>query len=154
MEIRGINEYKQLILKLNSKTEKFEDITKEVLYLNDFEKNWFVIFLRSDGTKAQYRFKLQNIKVSINPINIDIDNWEIYLNGQKTTKIKLIQKFDNLGYKIYFTNSSPLFVNRIFRGESNPLNFYWWYIWNFVLLIIIFDKPLIQLMAQNSSLIN
>ena len=100
MEIRGINEYKQLILKLNSKTEKFEDITKEVLYLNDFEKNWFVIFLRSDGTKAQYRFKLQNIKVSINPINIDIDNWEIYLNGQKTTKIKLIQKFDNLGYKI------------------------------------------------------
>ena len=66
MEIRGINEYKQLILKLNSKTEKFEDITKKYYILNDFEKIGLLFFLGVTEQKAQYRFKLQNIKVSIN----------------------------------------------------------------------------------------
>lgn len=97
MEIKGTNEFEHLILKYNDKINKFEDITKRVIYLNKNLNSWYIVF----ENKQTYHIKLANIKVSINPININIFNKDVLLNDKKVY-VKRIIRFDNLGFKVFF----------------------------------------------------
>ena len=115
MEIRGKNEYDHLILKYDDKIKKYTDITKEVFYLKDDRNSWYVGF---SSNKKYYHISYDNLIVSINPIKLDINGCDIYINNQKRHDIFNIVKFDDYGYKIFMKNYKTLFTKNIIIDNS------------------------------------
>lgn len=108
IEIRGKNEYEHIILKWNEKINEFEDITKQVIYIKEDVNTWYVVF---DNHKAYY-FKSKNIKVGVNPKQVDTFGKKVYINHNMAIVFKIF-KYNGLGYKLFLENHKTLFVNTI-----------------------------------------
>ena len=115
MEIRGRNEYEHLILKYDEEKRKFVDITKDVFYLTNDHNSWLLGF-SSNG--KYYYFPLSNLKVSINPIKINIKGYEIYINKKRRYDIVNIIRFDDICFKVFFKDFKSIIVKDIKFGES------------------------------------
>ena len=120
MEIQGNNVYKHLILKCDEKLHKFEDITNQVIYLNDNGNSWYVVYANKYGPNKQYYKSYQKLLVSTNPIKVDFDRNNVYINKRKSFDVLNIQKFDDLGYKLYLKDNKTLYVKEL-SFENNRL---------------------------------
>ena len=113
MEIRGKNEYEHLILKYDNKTKDYVDITKNVFYLKDNGTSWYVGF---SSNNKYYHISYNDLVISTNPLKLDIDRNNIYINSKKSYDVFNIIKFDDLGYKVFLKDYKTIFVKNI---ESN-----------------------------------
>ena len=77
MEIRGNKEFDHLILKLNKENNRYEDITRKVIYLKDNQTSWFVVF----DNKQSYHFKKTDVFVSINPTQLDLKDKKVLISN-------------------------------------------------------------------------
>ena len=118
MEIKGNNEFDHLILKYNTKTNKYEDITKKVIYIKKNKNLWFVAF----ENQETYHFKISDVVVSDNPIKLDLTGKKVLINN-KETKVYTILKFDRLGYKIFFNGQSRYYFKPLFTVNTIEFDF-------------------------------
>lgn len=121
MEIRGIREYQNLILRYDKNSNKFLDITDKVIYLKENKDNFFIAFI---GNKS-YNFNKKNIKVSVNPTNIKFNRNYVYLNNKKLRNVSKILKFENLGFKIFYNDNKTLYLKNIdIRENRIDINYF------------------------------
>lgn len=122
MEIRGINEHDYLILKLNEKSKKFEDITNQVVYINENYNYYYVVFFGKDKNR-DYKISNEKIKVGINPTKVVFQNKKIYINNKVSNDLKYIYYFQTLGYKLIFDKQRSLFIEKIkIENEKIEIN--------------------------------
>lgn len=118
MEIRGNKEFDHLILKYNNETKRYEDITRNVIYLKNNSNSWFVVF----ENKQSYHFKLNDIVVSNNPISLDLTNKKVLINNIET-KVFSILKFERLGYKVFYNGQSRYYFKPLFTEDTIEFDF-------------------------------
>ena len=110
MEIRGKNEYEHLILKYDSNRHEYVDITKDIFFLKDDYNSWYVGF---SYNSKYYHISYNELIVSTNPIKLEIDRSNIYINNKKSYDVFNIVKFDKLGYKVFLKDYKTIFVKNI-----------------------------------------
>lgn len=116
IEIKGNKETDHLILKYDDKAHCFVDKTKEIFYLKDDFTSWRVGF--TGITKKYYNVSKEKMMVSTNPIDVNFEIDNVYINGKKEYNVYRIIKFDDLGYKIIFRNYSAVFVKDISVSDN------------------------------------
>lgn len=118
MEVRGNKEFDHLILKLNKENNRYEDITRKVIYLKDNQTSWFVVF----DNKQSYHFKKTDVLVSINPTQLDLKDKKVLINNVET-KVYAILKFERLGYKVFLNGESKYYFKPLFTDKTIEFDF-------------------------------
>ena len=94
-----MNESKYLIYHYSSKSEKWYDATKNVVWFCDDGNAWKVKFLDSD---EYYHVSFQKMHIHENPKKIKFV--ELYYKGSPCYQAKLLLCFDDKLYKIFYEN--------------------------------------------------
>ncbi|MFA6830227.1 MAG: AAA domain-containing protein [Bacilli bacterium] len=112
MIIEGNNEKDHLILKIDDSTGKFVDVTKNIIFLNDAGRAYYVVMLTRFGEKRTYYFSFNNMRIFPSSHMINIGCKPVYLNN-KQIPVQCIVQFGSGPYKVFTTNNTSFLIPSI-----------------------------------------